>query len=142
MAVGEIIRRELRFYVRNGNVAAHSHILTLEKVREPEIHVVHDGIEAVLPFLVGVLVAEYALREGVLVIGTVNSRKAKAPVEMLELNLIGRALEVQGRLVELHGVGLERIGRRRIAAAAGRVVEARMRRADVAARFKPAVNGE
>src|SRR5271168_4074000 len=140
MAVGEIIRRELRFDIRNGDVAAHAYVLALEKMREPEIYVVHDGIEAVKFFGVGALAAEYALREGVLVIRTVNSGKAETPIDMIELNLIGGALDVQRRLIELHGVGLERIGRRRVAAAAGRVVELGMRCADVAARLYPAIN--
>src|SRR5271167_4280726 len=142
MAVGEIVGRELCFDIRNGNVAAHAYILAVEEMREPEIHVVHDGIEAVVLFFVGVLAAEYALSEGVLVIGAVDARQAKTPIEMLALNLVGSALEIQRRLVELHGVGLERIGRRSVAAGAGRIVEARMRGTDVAAGLDPTVNGE
>src|SRR5580692_6309716 len=99
-------------------------------MREPKVHVVHDGIEAVKLFGVGVLAAEYALGKSVLVVGTVYSSEAKTPIEMIELNLIGRALDVQRRLIELHGIGLERISRRSIAAGARRVVEPAMRSTD------------
>lgn len=106
MAIGEIIRRELRFDVGNRNIAADAHILALGNVRKPEIQVIHHGIEAVGLLAGQVLIAEDAVAERVLVIGAVNSRKAASPIEMIALHLIGRALYVQRHLVELHGIGL------------------------------------
>src|ERR1700719_2355517 len=142
MAVREVVRRKLRLDVRNGDIATDAYILAVGNLRKPEIQVVHDGVETVSPSAIQVLIAEDAVAERVLVIRTVQAGETSAPIEMIALNFIGRALDVQRRLIELHGIGLERIGRRKVAARAIRVVEPRTRRTDVAAWLDPAVDRE
>jgi hypothetical protein len=58
MAVREVVRRQLRFDVRNGDIATDAYILAVGNFRKPEIQVVHDGIEAVLPSAIQVLITE------------------------------------------------------------------------------------
>ena len=142
VGIADVVRRELRLDVRNRDVAADADVHALGDLREPEVEVVHDRVEAVGAAAVEVLVAEHAVGERVLVVGAVQQRQAATPVEVVALHDVGRALEVERELVELHGVRLERIGGGRVAAAAGRVVVPGVRRAEVAARLEPAVDGQ
>src|SRR6202034_2636694 len=114
----------------------------LEEMREVEIQVVHHWVEAVKPFVLGVLVAQDPVRESVLVVRSIEQRDAKAPIEMVALDLIGRTLEVQRSLVQLDRVGLIRIGSREVAAGSRQFVEAQAGCADIGARLDPAVDDE
>ncbi len=144
MAVGVIVRRQLRFDVRHRDVAADAHVHAIGHAREVTFQVSHRDVVAVLGDItdtVGELVAPYAARVGVLGIRAPQCGHAEAPVEVLLLHHVRSALEVQRDLVDLGGIGLISIGRREVAAGAVGGVVIGVRGAAVKARIKPAVHG-
>jgi hypothetical protein len=68
-------------------------------VGEVEVEVVHDGVVAVFVIFDEELVGEDAFGGGVAIVLSVELGDAEAPVEVLGLNGVGEALDVEDLLV-------------------------------------------
>ena len=80
------------------------------------------------------LLAEIAFGGGEAVIEAIEIGEAEAPIEVVGLNGIGSALDIERGLIELKGVGHFGVGRRQIA------VGARAGSADIHADIHPAID--
>ena len=89
---------------------------------EVDVEVFEGGVEAVLAIVDEELVAEVALVGGVAVVGAVEGGEVEAPVDVVALDGVGEALDVEDGLVEFEAVGVEVVAFGRVAAAGGAAV--------------------
>ena len=87
-------------------------------LRNEELAIGHRHVVAVVLVLVQQLVAPETVGRGVAIVLAVDRRDTEAPVDVILLHGVRQPLDIDHRLVELHGVGVVVIGGRRIAASA------------------------
>ena len=114
MAGHQIVRRELRFDVGLGDDAANPHIHSLENVRNIKIDVQHRHIEAVIIVVLEKLIAKEAARNHESVIEPIDPGDAKSPVDVISLELVRHALDVENELVLLEAVWTQVVNQRKI----------------------------
>jgi hypothetical protein len=131
-----VVRRELRLDVRQRDVAPRTDDESLEGLREVELAIDHREVVAVDRVVLQQLVARQAIRSRVTVVLTVERRQPHAPVDVILLHGIGKAIEIDHELIELHRVGGVDVRDGSIAARPDRVA------ADVEAGVDPAVDLE
>src|SRR3974377_2097774 len=99
MAVGVIVGSELGLNIGQRNIASDANVHSIGNLSPVQIHVSHHRVVTVLVVLCQQLLAEIALRGGKAVIQSVQLREAESPVEMVDLNRIGNALNVKRGLL-------------------------------------------
>src|ERR1700722_6349209 len=107
MAVGIVVGRKLSFNIGQRNVASDANVRALANVREVQVEIHHDRIEAILfPWRVPQqLLAEIALRRGETVVESPQPGKPESPIKMIRLYGVRLALDVEHFLIGFDGVG-------------------------------------
>ncbi len=100
----QIVRRELRFNVRLGNNATDAHIHSLENLRNVDVEVDHRRIEAVIVVVLEQLITEQSAGNHEAIIESVNAGDAKAPVDMVCLEFVRHAFDVENELILLETI--------------------------------------
>jgi len=118
----EIVRCELCFDVRLGDDAADAHIHSLEDLRNVEVDIHHRHIEAVVVVVFKELIAEETARNHETVIESINARNAKAPIDVIGLEFVRYALEVENELVLLKTVRTQVVNERKVRVRSARCV--------------------
>jgi hypothetical protein len=131
--VGVVVRRELRFDIRDRDEAADADVCAL-KDRKIEVRVDHREVDAVDEIVVEELIAHQTIGSRIAVILAIQRREAEAPIEVIELHRVGKPFDVDDCLIELECVGRIVVRSRRVAARFHVVG------ADVAAAVDPAIN--
>ena len=131
--VGVVVRRQLGLDIRNGDEAAKANVQP-QHYRKVEVDIGHRKVDAVDAVFIEQLPAEQAIGRGVTIIDPVQGRKAEAPIEVIVLNRVGQAFDIDHGLVELERIGRVVVGGRRIAARLHRVG------AEIGCRRDPAVD--
>src|SRR5262249_5211578 len=114
VAVGIVIGGQLRFDIRQRNIASDSHVQSIGDFWEIKVCVDHYGVESVGPVLCQKLVAENTHGGSEAIIQPINAGDAKPPVEMIFLNRVDKSLDIQCSLIELKGIWYLVISRRQI----------------------------
>ena len=133
----EIVRRQLRFDIRLGNDSPNPEIHSLKNLRNVKIDINHRHIKAVIVVVLEQLVAEKSARNHETIIKSVNAGDAKTPIDVIGLEFIRNALDVENELVLLYTVRAQIVNQRKIRVrSAGRV----RGRADVPGKIFPAID--
>jgi hypothetical protein len=107
MGIKDVIGRKLGLDVRDRDVAADADLQPFKHFREPEIDV-HHGKVITFPIVFAVeLPARDAIGIGVAVILAVDGGEPEAPIEMIGLDRIGQAVNVEHGLIELAHIGVD-----------------------------------
>src|SRR5436190_18688594 len=100
----EIVRRELRFNVRLGNDATDTYIHSPENLRNVDVEIDHRHIEPVIVVVLEQLIAEEAARDHEAVIESVNAGDTEAPSDVIRLEFVRHAFDVENELIFLESV--------------------------------------
>src|SRR6266480_2532648 len=118
----EMVRRELRFNVRFGNDATDTYIHSPENLRNVDVEIDHRHIEAVIIVVLEKLIAKEAARNHESVIEPIDPGDAKSPVDVISLELVRHALDVENELVLLEAVWTQVVNQRKICVRISRCV--------------------
>src|SRR5207244_9717042 len=92
------------FNVRLRNNATDAHIHSLENLRNVDVEVDHRHIEAVIVVVLEQLITEQSAGNHEAIIESVNAGDAKAPVDMVSLELVRYAFDVENKLILLETI--------------------------------------
>ena len=106
VTVRVVVRRQLRFNVRQRDISPHPDIRSKAYMRIYRSQVVHDRVIAIDIIALEQLLAEDPLGRCVAVIQAIQVGKPEPPIEMVPLNGIRQTFEVERDLVELNRVGI------------------------------------
>ena len=106
MGEEDVVRRELRFDVRDGNVTADANQKALGYLRNPQFPIDHRKVVAVAIILAVELPARETIGIRVAVVLSIKERKAHAPIDVVRLDGVGKTIEIQHGLIEFERFGL------------------------------------